>query len=176
MVEVKRKIAAPGGTTAAELTIGEVARRSGVPISTLHFYESKGLLSAVRNAGNHRRYPRAVLRRVAVIRVAQRVGIPLTQIREALDSLPQGRTPTASDWSRLSAVWKSDLERRIEELTKLRDRLSGCIGCGCLSLKACRLRNPDDTLAEAGAGARLLSSGDVQRGIVSSCPERIRSR
>lgn len=139
-----------------EFTVSEVARRSGVSISTLHFYEAKGLLKSIRNAGNHRRYPREVLRRVAVIKVAQRVGIPLASIRQALASLPRGRTPTASDWSRLSSDWKCDLELRIDELTKLRDQLRGCIGCGCLSLKVCRLRNPNDELASEGAGARLL--------------------
>ena len=140
----------------SELTVGELAKRSGVSISALHFYEAKGLIRSNRNAGNHRRYPREALRRVAVIKVAQRVGIPLTTIRQALASLPKGRTPTARDWSQLSTAWKHDLELRIDELTKLRDQLSGCIGCGCLSLKACRLRNPSDELAAEGAGARLL--------------------
>jgi len=141
----------------SELTVGEVARRSGVSISALHFYEAKGLLRSGRNAGNHRRYPRDVLRRVAVIKIAQRVGIPLAAIRQALVSLPKGRAPTASDWSRLSSQWKRDLDKRIEELTQLRDQLTGCIGCGCLSLQACRLRNPGDALAIEGAGARLLT-------------------
>jgi MerR family redox-sensitive transcriptional activator SoxR len=146
--------------TRIHLTVGEVAKRSGISISALHFYESKGLLSSVRNAGNHRRYPRAVLRRVAVIKVAQRVGIPLTSIREALAALPKGRSPTAEDWRRLSKQWRRDLEVRIEELTNLRDQLVGCIGCGCLSLRACRLRNPDDELSAEGVGARLLQRSD----------------
>ena len=160
MIEVKRNMSTASKGTSNDLTVGEVAKRSGVSISALHFYESKGLLRSARNAGNHRRYPRAVLRRVAVIKVAQRVGIPLTSIREALAALPKGRSPTASDWQRLSNQWKRDLDVRIEELTKLRDQLSGCIGCGCLSLKVCRLRNPDDRLSAEGAGARLLQVSD----------------
>jgi MerR family redox-sensitive transcriptional activator SoxR len=147
--------------TETGLTVGEVARRSGVQVSTLHFYESKGLLSSGRNRGNHRRYPREVLRRVAVIKVAQRVGIPLAEIRQALASLPNARTPTARDWQQLSSVWRNELEARIAQLTQLRDELSGCIGCGCLSLKACRLRNPDDRLSQQGSGPRLLEDGAV---------------
>jgi len=138
------------------LTVGEVAKRSGVRVSTLHFYEAKGLICSDRNRGNHRRYPREVLRRVAVIKVAQRVGIPLASIRKVLQSLPGGRTPTVRDWKQLSSEWRRDLDARIEELTKLRDQLAGCIGCGCLSLKACSLRNPSDALSAEGAGARLL--------------------
>lgn len=141
------------------LTVGEVARRSGVQVSTLHFYESKGLISSRRNSGNHRRYPREVLRRVAVIKVAQRVGIPLAGIRQALAALPNGRTPTARDWQQLCSGWREDLEARIAQLTQLRDELSGCIGCGCLSLKACRLRNPEDRLSRDGTGPRLLEDG-----------------
>ena len=138
------------------LSVGEVARRSGVAISTLHFYESKGLIRSSRNRGNHRRYARAVLRRVAVIKVAQRVGIPLAGIRDALAALPQGRTPTARDWQQLSSAWRQELDARITQLTQLRDQLSGCIGCGCLSLESCQLRNPEDQLARQGSGARLL--------------------
>ncbi|MFO1327666.1 MAG: redox-sensitive transcriptional activator SoxR [Rubrivivax sp.] len=140
----------------ALLGVGEVARRSGVAVSTLHFYESQGLLHSQRSGGNHRRYPRAVLRRVAVIRVAQRLGVPLAEIGRALAALPEGRTPTARDWARLSRVWKADLDARIEQLVRLRDQLDGCIGCGCLSIKACGLRNPADALAAQGAGAQLL--------------------
>jgi MerR family transcriptional regulator, redox-sensitive transcriptional activator SoxR len=139
-----------------ELTVGEVAERSGVAVSTLHFYESKGLIKSLRTRGNQRRYPREVLRRVAIIKVAQRTGIPLASIHEALSTLPEGRTPTAEDWSRLSARWKSDLDERIIRLTRLRDQLNDCIGCGCLSMKACPLRNPWDELSEQGPGARLL--------------------
>lgn len=139
-----------------ELTVGEVAERSGVAVSTLHFYEAKGLIRSNRTRGNQRRYPRSVLRRVAVIKVAQRTGIPLAEIQAALSSLPENRTPTAADWKRLSARWRDALDARIGSLTRLRDQLDGCIGCGCLSLKACPLRNPRDALAEEGPGARLL--------------------
>ncbi len=134
------------------LSVGEVAARSGVAVSTLHFYESRGLIQSTRNAGNQRRYPRSVLRRVAVIKVAQRMGIPLAVIAEALQALPNRRTPTVADWRRLSARWQQDLDARIHTLTQLRDQLDGCIGCGCLSLKACPLRNAQDTLAGEGAG------------------------
>lgn len=143
---------ARAGAAPAELTVGEVAARSGVAVSALHFYESKGLIASVRNAGNQRRYPRSILRRVAVIKVAQRMGVPLAGIAEALQALPAGRTPTAADWRRMSARWKGDLEERIRILTQLRDQLDGCIGCGCLSLKDCPLRNAQDMLAQAGPG------------------------
>lgn len=139
-----------------ELTVGEVAKRSGVAVSALHFYESKGLIKSWRNQGNQRRFPREVLRRVAVIKVAQRAGIPLDSIRKALSALPGERTPTEQDWKRLSALWKKDLDDRIHRLTRLRDQLDGCIGCGCLSLGVCPLRNPWDKLAEQGPGPRLL--------------------
>ncbi len=139
-----------------ELTVGEVAARSGLAVSAIHFYESKGLIKSWRNKGNQRRYLREVLRRVAVIKVAQRVGIPLASIREALMTLPEGRTPTAKDWSKLSVKWKAELNNRINKLMRLRDQLEDCIGCGCLSLKDCPLRNPRDELSEQGPGPRLL--------------------
>src|SRR5271170_7157435 len=139
-----------------ELTVGEVAARSGVAVSTLHFYESKGLIRSWRNQGNQRRYPREVLRRVAIIKVAQRTGIPLAAVREALMALPDRRTPNAEDWKKLSAAWRSGLDDRINRLVRLRDQLDGCIGCGCLSLGVCPLRNPWDKLAEQGPGPRLL--------------------
>ena len=138
------------------LSVGEVATRSDVAVSTLHFYEAKGLIKGQRNAGNHRRYPREVLRRVAVIRIAQRAGIPLREIAEALDTLPDGRTPSAKDWSKLSSRWKANLEERITHLVQLRDQLSNCIGCGCLSITSCPLRNPNDALGKQGHGPRLL--------------------
>ncbi len=141
---------------AQELSVGEAAERCGVAVSTLHFYEAKGLISSYRNRGNQRRYPRAVLRRVAVIKVAQRTGLPLATIRNALASLPDGHVPTAKDWARLSATWRADLDDRIATLTRLRDELNGCIGCGCLSLKTCPLCNPGDKLWKQGPGARLL--------------------
>lgn len=139
-----------------ELSVGDVARRSGIAVSALHFYEAEGLIRSHRTAGNQRRYAREVLRRVAIIKVAQRAGIPLKTIREAFKSLPQERTPTVADWTRLSSAWKLELDRRIERLTHLRDHLTGCIGCGCLSVRDCPLRNPWDRLAEEGTGARLL--------------------
>ncbi|OYD80352.1 MULTISPECIES: redox-sensitive transcriptional activator SoxR [Azospirillum] len=139
-----------------DLSVGEVAERSGVAVSTIHFYESKGLITSWRSSGNQRRFPRDVLRRIAVIKVAQRLGVPLATIAQALKTLPDGRTPTAEDWKRLSAAWKADLDERIAVLTKLRDGLEDCIGCGCLSLGECPLRNPWDELSEDGPGPRLL--------------------
>jgi MerR family redox-sensitive transcriptional activator SoxR len=144
------------GRIGKELSVGEVAIRSGVAVSAIHFYESKGLIRSRRNQGNQRRYPREALRLVAVIKVAQRIGMPLELIRDALATLPHGRTPTAADWRSLSARWKQELDERIARLMRLRDSLAGCIGCGCLSLKVCPLRNPMDSLGKTGAGPRLL--------------------
>ena len=141
-----------------ELSVGDVAHRSGLAVSALHFYEAEGLIRSHRTPGNQRRYPREVLRRVAIIKVAQRTGIPLASIREALTALPSC-TPTAADWRNLSTQWKADLDDRIAKLTKLRDQLHECIGCGCLSLETCRLRNPFDELSEQGPGPRLLDPG-----------------
>ncbi len=138
------------------LTVGEVAQRSGVAVSALHFYESKGLIRSVRSSGGQRRYGRDVLRRVAVIKVAQRIGISLASISAALASLPDERTPTAEDWARMSRLWRAELDERITQLTRLRNELDGCIGCGCLSIKACRLRNPLDKLSDQGSGPQLL--------------------
>jgi MerR family transcriptional regulator, redox-sensitive transcriptional activator SoxR len=146
------------------LSAGQVAARSGVAVSTVHFYESKGLLKSGRSAGNQRRYSRNVLRRVAIIKVAQRLGLPLSMIKQAIDSLPGGRTPTAKDWKRLSVQWREELDRRIALLQKLRGQLDSCIGCGCLSLKICRLRNSSDHLSEEGAGPRLLEQAATSRG------------
>lgn len=139
-----------------ELSVGQLAARSGVAVTALHFYESKGLIKSNRNAGNQRRYPRDVLRRVVVIKIAQRLGIPLATIGAALQALPDGRTPNAQDWERLSALWREDLDERITKLMLLRDKLNGCIGCGCLSMQACPLRNQGDKLGEYGPGAQLL--------------------
>lgn len=139
-----------------ELTVGEVAARCGVAVSAIHFYESKGLIRSWRNQGNQRRYPREVLRRVSIVKVAQRLGISLQSIKEALDTLPKGRTPTAQDWKKLSARWHGELEERITKLQRLRNQLTSCIGCGCLSMGDCPLRNPSDELAEKGAGPQLL--------------------
>jgi MerR family redox-sensitive transcriptional activator SoxR len=138
------------------LTIGEVAERANVSPSALRFYEREGLIASVRSEGGQRRYQREVLRRVAFIRAAQRVGLSLDEIRAALGTLPESRTPTSADWARLSRSWRPLIDRRIAELERLRDRLDSCIGCGCLSLKVCRLLNPDDVAGIEGPGARWL--------------------
>jgi MerR family redox-sensitive transcriptional activator SoxR len=138
------------------LTVGDVARRSGVAISAIHFYESKGLIQGWRTDGNQRRYPRGVLRRIAVIRIAQRAGIPLSDIKTCLASIPAHRAPTKEDWHRLTTAWQAMLDDRIANLLQLRDELESCIGCGCLSLTDCPLRNPDDRLAAEGPGPRIL--------------------
>lgn len=140
----------------ALLTPGEVAKRSGVAVSALHFYESKGLITSIRNSGNQRRYKRDVLRYVAIIKIAQRIGIPLATIGEAFGVLPEGHTLSAKEWKQLSSQWREELDRRIHTLVALRDELDGCIGCGCLSRSDCPLRNPGDRLGEEGTGARLL--------------------
>jgi MerR family redox-sensitive transcriptional activator SoxR len=139
------------------LTIGEFAARSGVAPSALRYYESLGLLRAARTGGNQRRYSRSELRRVAFVRIAQRVGLTLEEIAEALDGLPNGRTPTKADWARLAARWRARLDEQIALARGLRDQLDTCIGCGCLSLQRCRVANPGDVLAEHGAGPRLLT-------------------
>lgn len=151
---------------AAHLTIGQVSERSGVATSALRYYEERGLISSERTTGNQRRYPQAMLRRVAFIRAAQRVGLTLEEIEDALATLPTDRAPTKADWSRLSRSWRPRLDEQIERLERLRDRLDGCIGCGCLSLRTCALNNPDDVAAERGPGAVMLepASGRRQRG------------
>ena len=138
------------------LSVGEVARRSGVAVSTIHFYDAEGLIEGWRTEGNQRRYPRAVLRRIAIIRIAQRAGIPLATVREALTDLPHDHTPSAADWRRFSKTWRAMLQERITALTQLRDQITRCIGCGCLSLDECPLRNPDDVLSLEGPGPRHL--------------------
>jgi MerR family transcriptional regulator, redox-sensitive transcriptional activator SoxR len=138
------------------LTIGEVAYRSGVAPTALRFYEQRGLISSTRTSGNQRRYDRSVLRRLAFIRSAQRVGLSLEQVSDALATLPAEHAPTKSDWSRLSRRWRDELDARIDGLQRLRDRLTGCIGCGCLSLRSCALHNADDQMAERGPGASRL--------------------
>ncbi len=143
-------------TPQRDLTVGELARRSGVAVSTIHFYEAKGLIRGWRSEGNQRRYHRGALRRVAIIKVAQRTGVPLAVVAQALCVLPDDRAPTAADWARLSAVWKDELDARIDRLSRLRDALSDCIGCGCLSIESCPLRNPGDDLGRQGPGPRLL--------------------
>ncbi len=142
-----------------ELTVGELAHRSGVSVSALHFFERQGLLTSRRTSGNQRRYWRSALRRVALIRVAQRVGIPLAEVRESLDLLPDGRTPTREDWAQLSAAWQAKLDERMRVLQQLRAEFTDCIGCGCLSLDRCHLLNADDRLAAEGPGPRRLLPG-----------------
>lgn len=149
-----------GAVAEVLLTIGDVAERTGVAASALRFYESEGLVEATRTAGGQRRYARSVLRRIAFVRVAQRVGLSLEEIRDALATLPAGRTPTKADWARLSASWRPRLDDQIAVLERLRDELTSCIGCGCLSLRDCLLSNPDDVAAASGPGPRYLLAGD----------------
>ncbi|MCP2169839.1 MerR family transcriptional regulator, redox-sensitive transcriptional activator SoxR [Goodfellowiella coeruleoviolacea] len=139
-----------------ELTIGELSERSGVPTSALRFYEREGLIHSRRTSGNQRRFGRDMLRRIAFVRVSQRVGIPLAMIRDALGLLPEGRTPTREDWARLSQCWHDDLTSRITQLERLRDNLTDCIGCGCLSIDRCLLANPDDVLSQRGSGPQRV--------------------
>lgn len=142
------------------ISIGAVAERSGVAPSALRFYESEGLLTAVRTDTGHRRFHRDVLRRVAFIRVAQQVGLTLDEIRAALATLPDNRTPNKRDWERLSTGWRPRIDEQIAQLERMRDRLTGCIGCGCLSLHACKLLNPDDEAAANGPGPRYVIDPD----------------
>jgi MerR family redox-sensitive transcriptional activator SoxR len=153
------------------LSIGEVAERTGVSVSALRFYESEGMVTPTRSAGGQRRFPRDALRRIAFIRVAQRVGLTLDEIRTALATLPEQRTPTAADWARLSRAWKTHLDERIRLLEGLRDELSSCIGCGCLSLHACKLYNPDDRARALGQGPRYLL-GDTALDVVPGLATR----
>ena len=143
------------------IPIGVLAARSGVSTSALRFYESRGLIAASRNSGNQRRYPRYTLRRVAFIRAAQRVGLSLEEIQVALAGLPMDKAPAKADWDRISHAWSPRLDARITELETLRDELTGCIGCGCLSLRTCRLVNRDDVAAADGAGSYLLADRDA---------------
>ena len=140
----------------AQLTIGRLSERAGVATSALRYYESRGLISSERTVGNQRRYPQSMLRRVAFIRSAQRVGLTLEEVEQALATLPEGRTPTKADWTRLSRSWRPRIDEQIARLERLRDSLDDCIGCGCLSLRSCRLSNPDDEMAPQGPGAVLL--------------------
>jgi len=140
-----------------DLTVGELSRRSGVPASALRFYEDEGLIHSRRTAGNQRRYRRDTLRRVTFIRMSQRVGMPLSKIREVLGLLSDDRTPTRTDWARISRCWQEDLDARIRQLEQLRDQLDDCIGCGCMSLAKCRLANPGDRLGADGPGPQRLA-------------------
>ena len=138
------------------LAIGDVSARSGMAASALRYYEDQGLINSTRTPGGARRYPRSVLRRLAVIRAARNVGLSLPEIRSALETLPPGRPPTVDDWARLSEGWRDRLDEQIAALAKLRDGLSSCIGCGCLSIDRCPLSNPGDMAAREGSGARWL--------------------
>lgn len=139
-----------------EISIGELSERTGVARSALRFYEDEGLVHSERTSGNQRRYHREVVRRVSFIRVAQELGMSLEEIKEAMRALPESRTPTKADWAKISKAWRPRIEARIAMMERLRDRLDSCIGCGCLSLKACHLLNPQDEAAEAGTGPRYL--------------------
>ena len=143
----------------AQVTIGQLSSRSGVATSALRYYEDLGLIESVRTTGNQRRYTQATLRRVAFVRSAQRVGLTLDEVGEALATLPSGRTPTRADWTRLSRSWRPRIEAQIERLERLREKLDSCIGCGCLSLRTCALNNPGDQAAPRGPGAVFLEPG-----------------
>lgn len=151
-----------------ELTIGELSARSGVAVSAVRYYESLGLLTSTRTSGGQRRYARSALRRVAVVQAAQRVGLTLAEVRDAMAHLPADRAPGKAEWARLSRRWRQQLDARILELERVRDDLDGCIGCGCLSLRSCRLYNPDDAVAARGVGARLL----IEPEQVAAVPQR----
>ncbi|WP_042153377.1 MULTISPECIES: redox-sensitive transcriptional activator SoxR [unclassified Pseudoalteromonas] len=140
----------------ANLSVGFVAKRCGVKVSTLHFYEEKGLIRSWRNQGNQRRYKRDVLRRIAVIKAAQKIGIKLDDIKQNFADLPNERTPCKGDWANLSVNWQKQLDARIAYMQKLRDSVTGCIGCGCLSMENCPIYNPEDELAQEGTGAVIL--------------------
>ena len=146
---------------APELAVGEVAARSGVAVSALHFYESLGLIASTRTSGNQRRYARHMLRRVSLITVAKRLGIPLSDVHDAFADVPLTQTPSHEDWQRASRRWKRELEKRREGIERLERELTGCIGCGCLSMKACGLLNPDDALSSQGAGPQRLRDEDA---------------
>ena len=144
------------GEAADGITVQQLAARSGVAVSAVHFYEANGLIKSERDINNQRRYPRGMLRRVSIIKVAQRIGIPLVSIRRVFSTLPEKGTPTAADWAGLSARWKDELDDRIAKRTQLRNQLCDCIGCGCLSIEMCQMRNPSDELHEQGPGPHLL--------------------
>ncbi|PPK93816.1 MerR family redox-sensitive transcriptional activator SoxR [Kineococcus xinjiangensis] len=142
------------------LSVGEVSARSGVAVSALHYYERRGLITSTRTVGNQRRYPRHVLRRLALLRVAQRLGLPLARVADAFATLPADRAPSRRDWERLSREWRADLDERIAALERLRDDVTGCIGCGCLSMRTCRVMNPADAAAGRGPGSSLLRGAE----------------
>lgn len=147
-----------------DLSVGEMAARAGVAVSTLHYYEAEGLIESWRTPANHRRYDRRELRRISIIRIAQTLGIPLAEVREVLDRIPRDRAVSAAGWRKAAEPWADALEDRIEMLLRLRDKLGYCIGCGCLSLESCPLYNPDDTLGANGPGARRWQGSAEERG------------
>lgn len=140
----------------AILSVGEISKRSGLPISTIHFYEEKGLISSFRNEGNQRQFSRDSLRIISLVKAAQGIGYSLDEIKSMLDKLPKDRKLTDTDWTRISKVWRKEIEDKIKALIQIRDHLNKCIGCGCLSLTECPLRNPEDKLSKKGAGAQLI--------------------
>lgn len=146
----------PGHSPEELLSVGEMSKRTGVAVSALHYYEEIGLIASQRTAGNQRRYPRYMLRRVALVSIAKRLGIPLDDVKQAFANVPLSSTPTHEDWQRASREWKRALEQRRQGIERLERELTGCIGCGCLSMKACALLNPDDTLGDSGSGARRI--------------------
>lgn len=147
-----------------DLSVGEMADRSGVPVSTLHYYETEGLIKSWRTAANHRRYDRAELRRLSIIRIAQTLGIPLAEIREVLDRLPRDRPVSSKDWERAAKRWQVDLDRRIELLERLRNQMGHCLGCGCLSIEKCPLYNENDRMGRNGPGPRRWTGSRAERG------------
>lgn len=138
------------------LSVGEISKRSGLPISTIHFYEEKGIISSFRNNGNQRQFQRESLRIISLVKAAQGIGYSLEEIKSMLDKLPVDRKLTDADWTRISKVWKKEIESKIKALIQIRDHLNKCIGCGCLSLSECPLRNPEDRLSRKGAGPQLI--------------------
>ena len=149
-----------GETASPWITIGQLSERTGAAGSAIRFYETRGLVTPLRSAGGQRRFLRSDIRRISFILIAQRLGLTLGEIKDHLDSLPDGRTPTKKDWTRISRSMRAELDQRIETLTRLRARLDGCIGCGCMSLKSCALYNPDDGAGVHGAGPRYLLGDD----------------
>ena len=147
----------------ANLAVGVVAKRCGVKVSTLHYYEEKGLIRSWRNNGNQRRYKRDVLRRISVIKAAQKMGVSLEEVKTVFANLPDKRTPTKDDWAKLSKTWQQQLNQRIAYMEKLRDSLTGCIGCGCLSMTNCPIYNPEDILGETGSGAIILDKNSPKK-------------
>ncbi|MCF2572686.1 redox-sensitive transcriptional activator SoxR [Brevibacterium sp. UCMA 11754] len=155
------------------LSVGDVAERTGVAVSALHFYERQGLISATRTAGGQRRFARHVIRRVTVIQVAKRMGIPLVEVSEVFSDLPKDRMPGKSDWRRISERWRGRLEARRKEIQRMEEELVECIGCGCVSLRSCRVLNPDDELGSDGSGPRLLPEFPVASSDSAACASGI---